>query len=301
MIYHVYANRSNAGDWLSAKGIQSLLGAGPYREVLCDEPFVPESIASLSEARPDDFVLIGGGGLFMDYFTPFWTQFEPLSRRLRFAIWGVGYCDLKSEPSRAPEELLSTIIQRSRLCCVRDDLSRRHLNMTELPEPVPCPSMNVIKEVPAGSGLLHVDNFSTAGEATYEAMDRAGQEFAVRTGRTYRQTNNRIPAGNVSALERCLRLYANADIVFSSALHGCIIGLAMGKKVLAVSGDRKIDAFMESMGLSAWVLHADPEQPFETYLSRLVSGQPPVVSRVEAVRTANRNIAEQIRIEIDRA
>ena len=42
-VYHVFANRSNAGDWLSARGIQSLLGPVSVTELLCDEPFVPET------------------------------------------------------------------------------------------------------------------------------------------------------------------------------------------------------------------------------------------------------------------
>ena len=44
MIHHVYANRSNAGDWLSALGIQRLLAPLPVTEHLCDEPFVEETL-----------------------------------------------------------------------------------------------------------------------------------------------------------------------------------------------------------------------------------------------------------------
>ena len=40
MIHHVFANRSNIGDWLSARGIQALLGPQRVMEHLCDEPFV---------------------------------------------------------------------------------------------------------------------------------------------------------------------------------------------------------------------------------------------------------------------
>ena len=71
MIYHVYANQKNIGDWLSARGIQSMLEPHPVRELLCDEPFVPKTIEILGQAGPDDLVVIGGGGLFMDYFAPF--------------------------------------------------------------------------------------------------------------------------------------------------------------------------------------------------------------------------------------
>jgi hypothetical protein len=50
MIYHVFANRSNAGDWLSARGIQSLLAPLEVTEYLCDEPFIEEAIAALAAA-----------------------------------------------------------------------------------------------------------------------------------------------------------------------------------------------------------------------------------------------------------
>ena len=46
MIHHVFANRSNIGDWLSAIGIQSLLGDIPVCEHLADAPCVPETLAA---------------------------------------------------------------------------------------------------------------------------------------------------------------------------------------------------------------------------------------------------------------
>ena len=50
MIHHVYANQSNVGDWLSARGIQSLLAPLTVTEHLCDEPFVPETLRKLAKA-----------------------------------------------------------------------------------------------------------------------------------------------------------------------------------------------------------------------------------------------------------
>ena len=63
MIYHVFAIRSNIGDWLSAKGIQKLLATGKITECLCDEPFVKEPLNILSGATEEDLIIIGGGGL----------------------------------------------------------------------------------------------------------------------------------------------------------------------------------------------------------------------------------------------
>src|SRR6266850_1555870 len=139
MIHHVYANQSNAGDWLSARGIQSLLAPREVREHLCDEPFVPQTIAALERATADDFIVIGGGGLFMDYFEPFWKSFQKIAPRVPFAIWGAGACDMKLEPSRPRLELVSKIIRQSRLCKVRDELTRNIFSDCHLPPPVICP------------------------------------------------------------------------------------------------------------------------------------------------------------------
>ena len=99
MIHHVFANRSNIGDWLSALGIQSLLAPHEVVEHLCDEPFVPDTLAALAETTADDLIVIGGGGLFMDYFTSFWAGLLEIAPRAPVCIWGVGYCDIKAEPS----------------------------------------------------------------------------------------------------------------------------------------------------------------------------------------------------------
>src|SRR5580765_6148156 len=114
MIHHVFANQSNIGDWLSAIGIQSLLSPLPVREHFCDEPFVAATLASLSRLTEGDLLIIGGGGLFMDYFTPLWQGLDQLRLPTPMIIWGVGYCDLKLEASQPPIDLLRRIVPRAR-------------------------------------------------------------------------------------------------------------------------------------------------------------------------------------------
>src|ERR1051326_8913007 len=82
MIHHVFANKSNAGDWLAARAMQSLLRGVPIREHFCDEPFVEQTLHALGAVRDNDLVLIGAGGLLMDYFMPFWEGFRALAPRL---------------------------------------------------------------------------------------------------------------------------------------------------------------------------------------------------------------------------
>lgn len=294
MIHHVFANRSNIGDWLSARGIQAVLGGPPAREYLCDEPFVDESLASLNKIPATDLVIIGGGGLFMDYFQPFWEGFRRIAGRVPYVIWGVGYCDIKHEPSRPPLDMMREIVSGSRLCVVRDELTRRLLADCALPPAVGCPSLHAIKPCEArGYGVLHVDNYTTVGAQAYERMDAWGREFAHRTQRPFRSTNNRIAAGNEQELSDTLQRYAMSDVILSSGLHGCILAVALGRKVLAVSGDHKIESFMEAAGLRDWVLDADEVERVPEMLSALAD-QPAAEHYVRQAREANRCVAQRI-------
>jgi hypothetical protein len=293
VILHVFANRSNIGDWLSARGIQALLAPRKVTELLCDEPFVAETLGRLAAAGPDDLVIIGGGGLFMDYFLPFWQGFAELARRVPFAIWGIGCCAMKRAESLPPRKLIAGIVRHSRLCVVRDELTRQWLAECDLPGAVPCPTLNVVEAGAPGHGVLHVDALDNVGAEVYEAMNREGARFAARSGRTFRSTNNLIPAGSQDALQRTLGHYAAADIVLSGRLHGCIIGLAMGRKVLAVSGDHKVESFMAAAGLGAWVLTCAESSLLPQRLEDL-PGQRPPVSFLTQSRAENLHVADKI-------
>ena len=294
MIHHVFANRSNIGDWLSAKGIQRLLQAAPVTEHLCDEVFVAQTLDALNRLEPSDLVLIGGGGIFMDYFAPFWVGLSRLDCLPRYCIWGVGYCVLKAEPSQPPLDLVRRIVAGSELCVVRDELTRAHLADNTLAAPVACPSLVEVNALPRGGwGVLHVDNYSTVGAAAFKAMDAACRHYTLATARPYRRTNNRIEPGRETDLRLCLSLYEQSDAIVSSALHGCVIAVAMGKPVLAVSGDWKIEGFMRAAGLGDWVLDAADLARLPPMLAELPR-QKPVLQFVEHARSENQAVARQI-------
>jgi hypothetical protein len=295
VIYHVYANQSNVGDWLSARGIQQLLWPFAVRELFCDVPFVPETIAALNKAGPNDLIVIGGGGLFMDYFTPFWEAFRPIPSRVPFVIWGVGYCDWKTGQTRAAEALLSEIVRKSQLCVVRDELTRQHLKQSRLPPPVPCSALIAVR-TDGGSQkqILHVDSYDVVGETIYRQMVTAAQQFAELTERSYRQTNNQMPKRNAAALQKILDLYRSADIVLSSRLHGCIIALATGRPVLAVSGDRKVESFMDAAGLGDWVCDMADIESLPSRLAALPCQLAPT-KFIESARQSNRDVAARVK------
>lgn len=298
MIHHIFANKSNIGDWLSAIGIQQLLSPMPIVEHLCDEPFVAETLDELKGLTANDMIIIGGGGLFMDYFLPLWDGLNALQSPAKLVIWGVGYCDLKRAHSQPPIATLRRALGRASQCFVRDEITRELLGMPDLPAPSACPSLCAIEpSTPQAFGLLHVDNHDTAGADIYAVMDATAEAFANETGRVLRRTNNRIEPGRRDGLAKCLLAYEKSDLVLSSALHGCILSIAMGKKVLAVSGDWKIEGFMELLGLRGWVMsQEDAAEPgaVRDRLDRLAD-QRLDPARVESLRQTQRQIAAQVR------
>jgi polysaccharide pyruvyl transferase WcaK-like protein len=295
MIHHVFACKSNIGDWLSARGIQSLLQPHAIAEYFCDEPFIEETITRLRHVEPADTIVIGGGGLFMDYFSPFWRSFREIGSRVPFCIWGVGFCDLKATPSTADERLIGEICSMSRLTIVRDALTKQRLCNYALPDPVACPSIVVTHrpEIEA-RGLLHVIHYEIVGQRAYENMHAIAQQFASETSRQYRQTDNTIGSDTEVQLQQQLDRYRSSDLIVSSRLHGCILGLAFGRKVLAVSGDHKIDAFMRSAGLEDWVCSPEDTHGIESRLRRLHE-QPAVTEFLHRVRELNSLIGKQVR------
>jgi polysaccharide pyruvyl transferase WcaK-like protein len=146
----------------------------------------------------------------------------------------------------------------------------------------------------AGFGLLHADNYTAVGEELYEATCRVTARFAAASRRPLRRTNNILARPGEEELAGLLSLYAASDIIVSSRLHGCIIAVAMGKKVIAVSGDFKVDAFMAAAGLEKWVCSQGTMEHLEVLLAT-VETQPPVTSFVAAARTQNTRVAAEVR------
>lgn len=294
MFHHIYACKSNIGDWLSALAIQRMLHPSAFVEYLCDEPFIEATIGRLEKLPEGEVVVIGGGGLLMDYFDPFWREFGRISHRFQVCIWGAGSCDHKQKPTLAQRELLQRVISTARVCVVRDDRTAAQFGIRS--DPVPCPSMTVIETgASAAPALLHVTHYDVVGASAWERAHSLCSSFAARTGRAYRQSDNTLPDGRhkPSDLQAALDVYGEADLVVSSRLHGCIIGVSLGRKVLAISNDHKIDEFMRLAGLQDWVCDPGDLGGFEEKLQALHL-QPDRSDFVSKVRKDNQRVAQAV-------
>jgi hypothetical protein len=138
-----------------------------------------------------------------------------------------------------------------------------------------------------------VDHYNNVGVEIYERMVEIAEEFAERTGRTCRQTNNLLSTGHKGQLQKILDLYISSDLVLTSRLHGCIIALALGRRVLAVSGDHKVESFMHAAGLGEWVCDLDDVDSLPARLEKLPGQKLPVEFIVEG-RRQNKLVAEKI-------
>ena len=277
-----------------------MLKPAELHELFCDGPCVEETLSALSELTPKDFIIIGGGGLMMDYFEGFWEGFRSIADRVPFALWGVGCCDLKRDNTSVSKDLMTAIVRQSRLCVVRDRLTWDFFSSRSLPDPVPCPSLSVIerRERP-GKGLLHAVHAGIVDTETYQEICRLLKELAEESGRPYWETRNRIEP-NARNLQLELEKYSNCDVVISSRLHGCIIAVGMGKKLIALSGDRKIDHFMDSAGLKEWVLEIDDIGRLPEMLASLEKQESPGAF-VDRVRQDHLLVSEKIKCLIEDA
>jgi polysaccharide pyruvyl transferase WcaK-like protein len=95
-------------------------------------------------------------------------------------------------------------------------------------------------------------------------------------------------------LQQTLDLYASADLIVTSRLHGCILALATGRKVLAVSADHKVESFMQAAGLRDWVLDLDDIGELPARLRQLEQQLSPAAF-VERSRQQLREVAAQVR------
>jgi hypothetical protein len=297
-MHFICANESNVGDWMSAIGIRRLLGDPPHTLHFCDEYFLPETLPWLSGLGPTDLVVIGGGGLFQEYFVPFWRGVAEVAGRVPYCLWGLGLCGKPEALSTDSTELIRTIAQHARVCAVRDEMTRQFLGLADTTAPVPCPSVVAAQEVPPCDGprraLLYVVHPDLVSAQNVQCVKSVLLAHALRHGLEYLETDHRTDQGESRQRDSVMSRYASASVVVSSRLHGCILGVAMGCRVIGLASDPKLTAFMHSVGLSDWLCDPGDVEAIAQKLEVLHEQRPPVDSLIAEALIGNRAVAQRV-------
>ena len=259
MIHHVFANRSNIGDWLSAQGHPApTRPAARWTEHLLRRAVRADTAGRAVDGRArDDLIVIGGGGLFMDYFEPFWTGLASSETPARVCIWGVGYCDLKLEPSRAPVDLLRRVGRAPARCTVvSDELTRDpDSGLDPAGHPLPEPGRRRRGRRPVRGCCTSTTTRPPAPRPT-SAWTRSAARSRDCTGRRYpRRPTTASNPGGARVAGGLLDRYAACDVVLSSALHGCIIARGDGPQAggrLRRPQDRRLHGGRRASRTGCW-------------------------------------------------
>ncbi|MDD4890407.1 MAG: hypothetical protein PHU85_10800 [Phycisphaerae bacterium] len=259
MLYYCCANRLNVGDYLSMLGVERLMGL-PGRELYMEEKglFNRRTFhGKLARIQAEDDLLIGGGGLLKDSFERYWRDILRLheERRFRMCLFGVGTCEPKRPGADAglPQNIIDAIFDRARIAYIRPPLDR--LGAGGKARVTLCPSIGYLADRAADAHssppephnrLLYVAHARLAGPSQTDRIRTALQDFCKERRWGYDETDNRV--SRTCDLTCILGKYEAASHVVTSRLHGYIISRALRKRVVAISADRKIDAFAGQVG-----------------------------------------------------
>jgi len=155
LVYHVFANKINMGDWASALGVRlyidkHLKGPVSYRDIFCLDPVSNKIIDEINNNA--DAVVIGGGGVWFHKNNKsgwLWNiapeQFESIRKPLIFYAVGLNEDYKRNAEWKLQKHDIENVmkaVDRSSLVGVRDHWTLKWLHKQgyEHAQLVPCPS-----------------------------------------------------------------------------------------------------------------------------------------------------------------
>ena len=93
--------------------------------------------------------------------------------------------------------------------------------------------------------------------------------------------------------EIVMKEYGQSGVVLSSRLHGIIIASALGKRIIAISEDEKIEGYMDELGLSDWVCSNTQEL---TCLINRVEHQEDYREKIERILERNHEFSHEVKM-----
>jgi hypothetical protein len=250
-ILHVFANKSNIGDYLSALSIKKYL-CRKTEDVLIDEHYFNRYKHSISTFTSKDIIIVGGGGVLKHNFFPFWDLLIKNYCGYKLIIWGVGECMPKHDlDTKMPDNIYKSISKIASLVSVRDVLTQRRFIENGLnPIISGCPSTTIASSWPINNKkyLLHVIHPELIKSRLPEWRETC-RTLSKRYGLKYIELFHR---GTSNFLIRSLylklikQLYMHSGMIISSRLHGVIIGSTRGVPVIPISNDMKINSYWKN-------------------------------------------------------
>jgi polysaccharide pyruvyl transferase WcaK-like protein len=95
----------------------------------------------------------------------------------------------------------------------------------------------------------------------------------------------------MSELYKWLDRYSSAKITVSSSLHGCILALSLGSKLIAISKDWKIEGFLQMVNLEEAICNVDEIGKKAKHLEL----QKDVSKEIEKIKKENEYFAQKVK------
>ena len=245
--YHVYANKMNVGDLLSAVAIKNL-SKYDYHDMLWTKGHYKRTTRLLDYLKPEDRIIIGGGGLLKDTFLPLWDLIIKNYQGNKIVLWGIGECINKTVKfTGLPDNIIASIANIASNIYVRDiDTRDRFTEIGTNVEVIGCPSTTIASSWlnRGGKYLLHVVHPDLL-KGSIDFWRKNVRKLALDLNLQYMEFDHIIPSffSKSQKLLITRRYYENAGMVVSSRLHGIILGSAQGIPVIPISNDFKIESY----------------------------------------------------------
>ncbi len=247
-IYHIYANKTNVGDLLSALAIKKFLKLNST-DLFWTNGYFERTVKDLCNLNEKDVVIIGGGGLLKDYFFRLWETLIGNYKGNKMFLWGVGECINKDDKyTGLPDDMIDSIAKITTKIYVRDFSTKdRFSRIGKEAEIVGCPSTNIARTWSKKSDkyLLHVVHPQLLKQ-TLPYWRSNAQKLASGLGLKYVEIDHIIPSNHIRGYiywNSLRNYYENAGLIISSRLHGVILGSARRVPVVPISNDYKIEAY----------------------------------------------------------
>lgn len=248
-ICYLSADAGNIGDRVSTLGVEYLAGARGA-ELFASRVALQgtsKALHRLRSHRPKSRIIIGGGGLLQDCFTPFWR--ELIATGFEFELFGVGANEMTGARRLPPDSLMEEIFYRARSLHVRDNWTRDLIqrNRSKAVSVGICPSVNFLVAryghpmIPRRDYLLYVEHPVDVRMAGGDPLRHGAilKEVARRLGLQFDHTDHIR-----QSLDNLMQRYQRARYVVSSRLHGCIFSYAAARPFLPIVSDQKSAAFV---------------------------------------------------------